>query len=84
MYNLLQIELKINGSSENIVIDSNEASFYKLHLLDISVIIQNNYNFPLLTLLVVWRTVEVRNLQLNRPNAKTPKIASRLIFFCLN
>ena len=81
MYNLLQIELKINGSSENIVIDSNEASFYKLHLLDISIIIQNNYNFPLL---VVWRTVEVRNLQLNRPNAKTPKIASRLIFFCLN
>ena len=71
MYNLLQIELKINGSSENIVIDSNEASFYKLHLLDISIIIQNNYNFPLL---VVWRTVEVRNLQLNRPNAKIRKL----------
>ena len=74
MYNLLQIELKINGSRENIVIDSNEASFYKLHLLDISIIVKNNYNFPLLTLLVVWRTVEVRNLQLNRPMQKLRKL----------
>ena len=49
------MELKINGLRENNVIDSDEASFFfffftftkwnKLHLVDISIVIKNNYIF---------------------------------------